>query len=563
MPTVETSITDLEGLVGKPLPREIESLNDILAYVKGEVGSLLGDELSIEIKDSNNPDIWSGEGIARALKGFFNIEIGLKQYRSKASSKIKLIVDQRLRSIRPYLACSAVKNVNLTDVAIKGMMHLQDKLDQTYGRERKRTSIGLYVLDLIKPPIYYTVSKPQETRFTPLGFDRKLNLEEILIQHPKGQDYGHIVNSYPVWPILKDSLGQVLSFPPIINSNDLGKVTAQTRNILIEVTGTTEETVLDALTIITIALADRGGEIYSTEIQNPFSHQHPLITPNLKTFRVKLKVPFIHKVIGLPLSLKDLQRLLERARYRVLKTTGEEILVEVPCYRKDIMHPIDVIEDVVIALDVNKIETRWPPFNTVGGLKSETEKLNKIRELSVGLGFQEALTFNMTSPTKLYTQMNLPLDTRIEISNPKMMTLTCLRTWLIPSLIEFVSVNTHHEYPQKIFEAGDCMTPSKNKEGIEETKNIAYLIAHHQASFTQIKSVLEAFMLNVGLSYKIAVVNHDSFIEGRVGRVIIEGGDAGVIGEIHPQVLENWKVEMPTAALELNLTKIFTYQIGE
>ncbi len=557
MPTVEVSLSDLEGLIGRPLPHDQEQLNEILAYVKGEVGSLQDDELTIEVKDSNHPDIWSVEGIARALRGFLGIESGLKAYRNRGASGVQAYVDKRLREIRPYIACSVIRGVNLSDTAIKSMMHLQDKLDLTYGRGRKRTSIGLYELDLVKPPIHYTVSQPEETSFTPLGFDTRLTLKEILVQHPKGVEYGHIVDSFPAWPILKDDRGNVLSFPPIINSNDLGRITPATKNILIEITGTAKDAVLDALTIITLALADRAGEIYSTRVVNPLDPEKTLTTPKLGTLTVKLDLQYVTQMLGLALPSKDLRKLLERARYRVVKFTKRSIVVGVPCYRKDVMHPIDVIEDIAIAYDVNKVPTRWPPFQTVGGLKPETEYYDRVRELSVGFGFQEILTFNMTTPHRLYAMMNLPPQPVIEVANPKMATQTCIRTWLIPSLLELLSNNTHHDYPQKIFEVGDCALPSEDaQKGLEEAKRLAYVTAHPTANFTEMKSILESLMTNLGLSSTILDIEHASFIQGRVGALAVKGEDVGLIGEIHPEVLEAWKLEMPATALELDLTKL-------
>ena len=84
-----------------------------------------------------------------------------------------------------------------------------------------------------------------------------MSLDQILDQHPKGVEYSHIVKKNPLYPMLLDSEGKVLSFPPIINSNDLGKITEESRNLLIEVTGTVHKTVLNTLNQVTLALIDR------------------------------------------------------------------------------------------------------------------------------------------------------------------------------------------------------------------------------------------------------------------------------------------------------------------
>src|SRR5208337_3833308 len=185
MPTIDIDYAEFERLLGMELHKDLDNINDILAFVKGE--AKLFDEkegtMSVEIKDTNRPDIWNIEGLVRALRGFLGIEEGLKRYTvGKQSAEVH--VDQRLKNIRPYIGCSIVKNLRLTDSIIRGFMHMQDKLDQTYGRNRRRTSIGLYNLDLIKLPLQYTVARPNEVSFVPLGFTEKMSLKEILANHP-------------------------------------------------------------------------------------------------------------------------------------------------------------------------------------------------------------------------------------------------------------------------------------------------------------------------------------------------------------------------------------------
>ena len=561
MPTIEVEREDLEALLGIKLPRSPEELDEIFSFIKGEAKYVDENEIHIDIKDSNRADLWGVEGIARALRGILGIETGIKRYEIAGDSGVKVYVNESLRNIRPYIACAVVKNVRLTDAAIRHIMRFQDKMDQTYGRSRRRTSIGLYDFDLIVPPLKYTVSKPDETKFVPLGFDEELTLREILEKHPKGIMYGHIVKPYDIWPILKDSRENVLSFPPIINSNDLGRVTVDTRNILIEVTGTVYETVLYTLTNVTFALADRGGTIHSAEIYYPYGDLKYAKTPDFRNERMKISVKYVHEIIGIPLSIQEVINLLERSRYGVSEVIDEDnIVVEIPCYRPDIMHPIDIIEDIAIAYDLNKMQPRWPPISTAGGLHPETMLRDLIRELMVGLGYQEVLTFTLSNPDTLFRKMNILPEKVVELANPRVSWMTCLRNWLLPNLMEFLSHNTHVEYPQKIFEVGYCVVHDEKQ--VNKTRDIEKLgcvTIHSNASFAEIKSTLDALLTNLGLKYDLEETSHGSFIEGRVGKIIIEGEETGLIGEIHPQVLQNWNLENPAAALELDLSKIWRY----
>lgn len=554
MPTVEINLNDLEELVGVKLPRTEEKLNEVLSYVKGELTGIKGDEASVEIKDSNRPDLWSVEGIARALKGFLGIEGGIKLYRVEPT-EVSINVSQGLKGVRPYIAAAVVEGVKLTSEAIKGLMRLQDKLDQTYGRKRRKTSIGVYDFDLISPPIAYGLADPEEASFTPLGFKEEMKLKEILRRHPKGIEYGHIISRFKFWPLLTDSRGKVLSMPPVINSNDLGRVTEATNNVLIEVTGTALKSVLDVLTIMTTALADRGGKIRSVKIKYPYDGLGEMETPDLAPRSLSVTSSFVGEVLGIKLSSDKLVELLSNAGYGVEEVNEEELLVKIPCYRIDVMHPIDVVEDVAIAYGYNKIPPRWPPHLTKGGLNKETEFYDLLRELMVGFGFQEILTFSMSNKEKLFSKMNLEVCPVAEVSNPKMKSFTCIRNWLTPSLMEFLSNNTHVDYPQRIFEVGECVEVGDGGK-LRETEKLACAVAHSKANFSEVKSILEGLFLNLGLSYRLERHEHGSFIEGRVGKITLNGTELGLIGEVHPKVLEEWGVEVPVAAFELDAAKL-------
>ncbi|MCD6504709.1 phenylalanine--tRNA ligase subunit beta [Candidatus Bathyarchaeota archaeon] len=558
MPTIEVDLNDLQKLLGVELPEETEKLDDILAYVKGEVKARLGSEIHIEIKDSNRPDIWSVEGLARALKGYLGIERGPKRYRVAGESGVKIRVDPRLKEIRPYIACAVIKGLELDDITIRSFIHLQDKLDLTYGRRRGRTSIGLYDFGLIKPPLEYTVSKPREISFVPLGFEEELTLEEILEKHPKGIEYGHIVKRFSIWPILYDSRKKVLSFPPIINSNDLGRITEETEEVLIEVTGTRLDVVLNTLNMVAIAMCDRGGEVYSAEVHYAYGGKEVVTTPQFYTEKMSLELRYLENVLGLKMKPKDVKDLLLKARFGVTSINEKEVVVEVPFYRIDVMHPVDLVEDIAIAYGYDRIQPRWSPPATIGGLTPEREFCDLVRELMVGLGYQEVLTFTLTNPENLFDKMNVKRGKAIEVANPKIRNFTHLRTWILPSLMEFLSHNTHVDYPQKIFEVGIAVVPTQQAENkCIDVNKLACVTAHVDADFTEVKSTLNALLLNLGLEPRYEDVRHGSFIEGRAAEVYVQGKSIGILGEINPVVLENWGLEVPASAFELNLDSIF------
>src|SRR4030067_2706902 len=332
MPTIDIESAELERLLGLSLHGDMARLDDMLALVKSE--TKLVDEqkgiASVEMKDTNRPDLWSVEGLARALKGSQNIKKGLQAHRV-VEPIVVIQVNSRLRNIRPFIGCCIIKNATLTDATIRGLMHLQDKLDQTNGRNRQKTSIGLYDFDLIKPPLRYTAVKPNEVSFVPLGFTESMSLGEILNQHPKGMEYGHIVKKHDFYPILLDSENKVLSFPPIINSNDLGKVTEETRNLLVEVTGTALETVLNTVKLVSLPLIDHGGKAYSANVH--YEHDDSrVVTPSFASTRLRLSVEYTNRILGLRLKSKRISELLRVAGFGIEKLSKKMITVSVPCY---------------------------------------------------------------------------------------------------------------------------------------------------------------------------------------------------------------------------------------
>jgi phenylalanyl-tRNA synthetase beta chain len=403
--------------------------------------------------------------------------------------------------------------------------------------------------------------KPSDVAFVPLGFSEKMSLDEILERHPKGVEFGHIVKKNSLYPMLFDSEGRVLSFPPIINSNDLGKITEESRNLLVEVTGTMHSTVLNTLNLVTLALIDRGGKAYSATVRYPQKSQYArrdVVTPDFSSRRLRLSVEDTNRLLGLQLSSQKIGELLEVSGLGVESVGVDSVSVLVPCYRVDVMHQVDLIEDVAIAYGYNNIEPLWRELATTGAANPMQYYLDKARELMVGLGYQEVLNTTLTNQEKLFSKMNVPLGEVVEVSNPKVVTMTCLRSWLLPCLMEFLSVNASVEFPQRVFEVGKVtLLDEKAETRTRDEDWLSALVSHPNANFSEVKSALDFFMSNFGLDWQIREVLHPTFIEGRVGVLFVGGVEVGVVGEVHPEVLTNWKLENPVAGFEVNLQRLF------
>lgn len=525
--------------------------------MKGDIESLEGDAVSIEVKDSNRPDIWSVEGIARVLRSTLGIG-RTKEIRVAGKSALNVVIDKRLKQIRPFISTAIVKGLQPTDNALKSWINLQEKLDQTYGRKRKKASIGFYQADLIESPLSYTVGNPDIITFAPLEYEKKQTLREIVETHPKGAEYGEIISHFDAWPVLVDGGDNVLSMPPVINSNDLGRITTETSNVLVEVTGTNAETVHDTLKVVVSSLVERGGRIYSCQEKYPYGTPRRVVSPDLSPTTHSLRVSYINGVLGTSLSSREAARFAEKAGYRVPRATGDAIHLEIPCYRTDIMHPVDIVEDIAIAMDINKLKPEWPRIWTIGGLAKETNQTENLAEIMIGLGFQEVLTYALTSPLVVSNNTQSSDSNLVDLLNPRMTTHTVLRNWLLPSLLEILSHNTHVDYPQRIFEIGPSISRGENQvRPIQESQKLAAVTIHATAGFTEIRSSLDALATSEGLSFQIKDKDHPSFLPGRCGAMVSnDGREVGVIGEINPRVIRSWGLSLPAAAFEIELNAL-------
>ncbi|MEW6062960.1 MAG: phenylalanine--tRNA ligase subunit beta [Nanoarchaeota archaeon] len=532
MATITISKSDLEKLVGKKLSNEV--LAEKLAMLGTSVEKITRDFIELEIFP-NRPDLLSTEGIARALSSFIGIKKGIRNYSVKKSDYV-VNVDKKVALVRPFVVAAVVKNVKLSNEIVQSIMQLQEKLHITFGRNRKKASIGVYDLDTISFPLTYT-TKTRDFKFTPLEFKKKLTLSQILQIHPKGKEYAHLLDNFDEFPIWLDANNQVLSMPPVINSEET-KVTQTTKNLFIDVTGLDKKTIERALNIIVAALADRGAEIYSVKVENK-------TYPNLSPKKTKLNLNYVNKLLGIKLNNNQLKTMLSKMGY------GFANFVLIPPYRTDILHEVDLIEDIAIAYGYENFKEEIPKVATIAEENSLEKFKSKIAEILVGLGLTEVNTFHLTNINDATKRMNHNINA-IELEKAVNEDYNVLRPWLLPNLIKVLENNKHNQYPQNIFEIGIIF-----KKDLSEATRLAVVLCNNEANFTQIKQIFDALFNAISLDYKIEEAQHNSFIGGRVGRISVKGKDIAYIGDIHPAVLENFGLEMPVSAFELNLTELF------
>ncbi|AUB58976.1 MULTISPECIES: phenylalanine--tRNA ligase subunit beta [Methanobacterium] len=550
MPVIKFTYTDLEELLEMEIDKD--ELIDLLPMIGSDIEEYDDEGVKVEFFP-NRPDYLSVEGVARALKGFLKIEEGIPKYPLEPSGT-SITIDPGLKNIRPYTACCLVLNVEFDDDKLPQIMDFQEDLHWVIGRDRKKVAIGIHNLDVIKGPFRYFAADPDEVSFVPLESDEEMTLREILTQHKKGQAYAHLIDQYDRYPLIMDSEDKILSMPPIING-ELTKLTSDTRNLFVDVTGTDQQAVERTLNIIATSFAESGATIQTMEnIYPDETFIRPDLTPKERTLSLKNAV----KLIGIPLTLDMVVESLRKVRFDAEVADEDTVLVKIPPYRADILHEVDIIENVAIGYCFRKIEPELPQVATVAREDPYLEFDQNVREIMNGLSFTEVMSLMLTNEENHFQKMKLQETERVEVAQPISQDRTMIRQSLLNGLLEFLEDNKHEELPQRIFEVGETVfLDGENETRTKGSKKMAAMITHSQANFTEIKSTSDAFINNLGLEMVIDDLDHPSFIRGRcallkgvkkeTGEICVEG----FFGEMNPEVIRNFELEYPVVAMEV------------
>jgi phenylalanyl-tRNA synthetase beta chain len=310
-----------------------------------------------------------------------------------------------------------------------------------------------------------------------------------------------------------------------------------------------------SLNVLVTALAGMGGTIESVPVQYS---DHVLVTPDLTPQEMKLHVNYSNERLGLNFSEAQTIEALQKSRLNAKKIKKGLLEVKIPAYRTDIMHEIDLVEEVAIGYGYFSLKPTKPATVTTGKKHRVNEVANMVRQIMIGLGFVEALNFILANEVDHYQNMRRKAENLVTLMNPVSTEYSMVRNDLLPSLMRNLADNKHQVFPQQIFEVSDAIKINQDHESLTERRiHAAAVTSHPTANFTEIKSILEALLLNLGLKkWIVNEVEHPSFLQGRVASVSFKNTELGVVGEIHPEVLNNFELENPTGALEIDLQTI-------
>lgn len=554
MVTTTISYDALKHRLGHDL--SLDEIGEALFDMGMELEGNEGDEISIEITPERL-DLLSVEGLARALKSYLGLTPNVPKYFTHESDYV-VNVTEHVKQVRPYTVCAVVKNLRLDDEKIKQIIEVQEKLHDTLARKRQRGAIGIYPMEVITWPIKYTAAEPHNIKFTPLGEVNPMNGLEILQRHDTGRAYAHLLEGMAVYPYFIDGANSILSMPPIINSEQTGRVSVATTELFIECSGFELQHLNQLLINLVTMFADMGGDIYS--VTQKYEDGKEIITPNLNTTRHILHVPNIKKLLGREFSVEEIKKLLKSMMYVVEEEDDEDWTVLSPAFRFDVWHEVDIIDDIARAYGYNNFELGHPKVVSIGGTLPLTDLREELSEIMVGLGFLESYSFALGGKQEQLSNMLIDEEkiNFVSIANGTEQQ-QMLRVSLLPGQFSALAHNRNKPLPQRLFEGAYVVIPDENKDVKSRNElHMAAVMADKVVTYTQIKQVLDALLRSRGIEVTVKETSHPSFLKGRVAMVLYKDVPIGIVGEINPKLLENFGLITPVAAFEINLEKLIT-----
>ncbi|MBM3281951.1 MAG: phenylalanine--tRNA ligase subunit beta [Candidatus Diapherotrites archaeon] len=549
MVNVDTSLEKLNHYLTKPIT--IEKLEQTLFQMGHELDEKNPDALKIDIT-ADRPDMVSTAGVARVLNAYLGHVKGFPLVERKKSAYV-LNVDASVAGVRPYTAALVVKNISLNQEKLDELIWVQEKIHATFARERKKAAIGIYPLKKIHWPITFQAQSPEKISFQPLGLEKMLTGRDILREHPTGKKYAHLLEEMPVFPVFRDSMGTVLSMPPIINSHNVGQVTLHDRDLFVEVSGHYWPAVSVILDILAYLFSDMNGEIYQVNVQYP-TENFPRTTPELGKITQTIELDALNALLGTTLTSAQTMELLERMLYRVVKSNAKQLVVECPSFRVDVLHPHDVMDDVARAYGFDNLSPLPVNVSTRGGVLRQTRLNEDVRTCVTGLGFHEVISWALTSHEYHFTSFERAETPHVKLGLAKEQGLTMVRNMLYPETIRALLSNRSQKAPFKLFELDQIVDIHSNTDtGTRTHDKLCLVLAHASATFDEMKGYVDAISSFLGEkpTYTPAVLS--GFIDGRAANVNV-GKFHGFLGEMHPRVLSMIGIPFPCVVFEIYLS---------
>ncbi|XP_061574753.1 phenylalanine--tRNA ligase beta subunit [Cololabis saira] len=547
---------------------EITSEKDIISREQGDSKASGASDVILYKIDvpANRYDLLCLEGLVRGLQVFKNrVEAPRYTRVSPVGGETqRLIITKETAAVRPHAVAAVLRNITFTQERYDSFIELQEKLHQNICRKRSLVAIGTHDLDTISGPFTYTAKPPGDISFTPLNQTKEYTAAQLMDLYKTDshlRHYLHIIEDKPRYPVIYDSNGIVLSMPPIING-DHSKITLQTKNVFIECTAmdlTKAKIVLDMMVTMFSEYCSQPFTVEEAEVV--FPDGKTCIYPELAYRKEKLSRDFINRKVGINESTERIAQLLTRMCLRST-AAGDDIEVEIPPTRSDVIHACDIMEDAAIAYGFNNITRTTPRTYTVANQFPLNKLTELLRQDMAAAGFTEALNFALCSQEDIAEKLGKKISEikAVHISNPKTAEFQVARTTLLPGLLKTIAANRKMPLPLKLFEISDVVLKDETKDvGARNRRHFCAIYYNKSPGFEVIHGLLDRTMqlLEVkpvrGEGYHIQAAEDPTFFPGRCAEILVRGKSVGRLGVLHPDVINRFELTLPCSALEMDI----------
>ncbi len=516
----------------------------------------LAAKIGVEVKESNSksisidvtpdrPDLLCVVGLARGVRNFTGRKSRLQYAIQDQKPYLEIVVGRRVKTVRPFISGLVVRGLKFDDDSLKDLINFTEKLSANVGRKRKKLAMGLHNLDAIEPPLLYDAFKNE--KFVPLGGKVPVDFKQTLESHKKGQEYSGTIGGSAAYPALKDSKG-IMSLIPIINS-ERTKIDSQTKNIFLDITGTSSFLVEKIADMMASYFLDIGAEVHKVAI---VYQNRTEITPAMKSEKLEIPMAKLDMQLGAFTHSQAYGALANKMGFGAA-IVGNKLRVYLPAYRIDVINDQDIASDITVAYGYDRIRP-LPVFSMQQGLlQKSTVDYEEIAQLMIGMGFSEAMNSYLTDVESNFRSMRMePNNNFVKLKGSRVQSITMLRTCLLPSLLRNCGKSKHDSLPQRLFELD--MAFSVEHGMAKEEQHLAAISVDPAANFNEAVAVIGKLLDGIMPGAKFSEHDHPSFIPGRSGNIIAGKREIGRFGELHPEVLSNFGIEEPAFAFELNLS---------
>ena len=546
MPTISVEQSLLRKFVeGRGRKHNVEDLAFRLPLMGTDIDICDENVLDIEIFP-DRPDLLSPETLFHGMMPFLHDAPPNPRLLVNPGT-ISMKVSAELSEIRPVILGAVVRGLDINEDIIKRLMEHQEKLHFALGRGRKRASIGVHDLATLAPP-FRVEAVGREHSFTPLAMDDEMTIDEILAEHPKGVDYAHLLKDMQKVPIILDSNDAVLSFPPIING-DHTTVTTNTRDIFIDVTGLDIRACESALMLICLQLSVLGGKIESVRVNTCEGKEWSLDgSPIIHT----VKRTLVEGILGNSFTDDQIEDAIRRMGGIYNGDTSGNLSISMPRWRFDILHPIDLVEEVAIGHGYDDLAHDVPKAPLTAIPRTDGHLRRRIREALQGLGLIQIQSLTLSNDDDQFNTVRWKADGAItRMTNPITTEHTILRQNILPGLLRLLAANRHHDLPQGVYELGTVVINHSN------TDRFAFLVAENSGGFASLRGRIQALMRDLGCNdWSLEPIEDGPWLAGRAASIMVDGKKIGECGEIDPYVSESFELTVPMSGAQIDVSSL-------